>query len=117
MGEREMTFDPNKPFTTRDGRKVTLFTADAEGSYPLVGQIAGDTNVWVWRKDGTRERSGPEGVDLVNTPVKRERWINLYMRGNGSVFTGHVVWETEGAAKGMASPGAIATVRIEWEEK
>ena len=117
MGERKMTFDTNKPFTTRDGRAVTLFTADAEGSYPLVGQIAGDTNVWVWRKDGTRERSGPEGVDLINTPVKRTGWINLYMRENGSVFTGRDVWETEAVAECRATPDAITTVCIEWEEK
>lgn len=115
-GDKEMTFDPTKPFTTRDGRAVTLFTADAEGSYPLVGQVAGDTNVWVWRKDGTRERSGPEGVDLINTPVKRKGWINLYRCENGSVFTGHDVWETEVAAEGVATTNAITTVRIEWEE-
>lgn len=59
--------------------------------------------------------SNPD-LDLVMAPQKREGWVNVYSHAYGRYSPSGIIYPTEEAAKGAADGGAIATVKIEWEE-
>ena len=85
-----MTFDPNKPVQTRDGRKARIICNDRMGYSPLIALVSdkeGEETVQGYRADGTYyyNRGIPNDKrDLVNIPEKR--WINLYERGPGDLY-------------------------------
>lgn len=71
-----MSFDLNWPqgYTTRDGRKVTIYCTDAPGKYPIHGRIDGFGAPLEWKADGSFLPGGLESSnDLINAPepVKR----------------------------------------------
>jgi hypothetical protein len=66
-----MTFDPNKPVQTRDGRKARIIATDAAGDYPIVVLVTEDgiEQAAQHRADGTWHASGRH--DLINVPERR----------------------------------------------
>lgn len=58
-------------------------------------------------------------MDLINTPVKKGGWINIYMsslyNNNDKKSSGHI-YETKEMADKWALPQRVACTYIEWEE-
>lgn len=111
--------DLTKPVQTRDGQEVRFYNADTldgAGIYPLHGAIEDGTKwvVAVWTGDGKFYDTGRrDGRDLVNIPVKRSGWINVYPCSGHPGSLGCLVHETEGEAKKKAVENATQ-VYIEW---
>lgn len=113
-------FDPLKPVQTRDGRKARILCTDLNGQWPIVAAVL-ETN-HVGKQYEMTLHFGKDGVfcgnmaktDLVNVPVKVERWINIYPDGQGNYFT-PILHKDKILADRDASPDRIACLKIEWE--
>lgn len=84
----ERPFDPNKPYTRRDGKaaKIVHTLRKIDGMNYLVVYEAGSNHEWYYSVDGLGYYSGinrPCEYDLINTPVKHkvERW-GVYTQHN-----------------------------------
>ena len=112
--------NPSMKVVTRDGRKVKIIYTDAMGDYPIVALIE--------FFDGTAERADSftckgsyyigeiSNNDLFFDLEKYVGWINVYKNLTTSAsFYCDYVFDSEEEAK-MKGGGAIATVKIEWEE-
>jgi len=105
---------------TRDGRPARVVCVDAKGEQPLATLI----NIGPGRNREIAVRHNPSGAwrisgepadeDLVNPPVKREGWINIYP-DSGKHHVG-AVHDTKDAANYDATADRIACIKIEWEE-
>ena len=113
-----MTLDFTRPVTTRDGRAVRILCTDAGGHLPVVGLIG--SAVRRWQLDGTALDSPYKHEDdIINPPVKRRGWVNLYKDCNGKPITGECVYETEEEARRKMSFSScyVSTVQLpEWED-
>ena len=71
-----MTFDVNKPLSTRDGREVRIYETNRDSVYPITGAFKNDVGEWSpmnWFEDGTWSTFGNESpLDLVNKPEPRK---------------------------------------------
>ena len=70
-----MTIDWNKPVQTRNGREVNIFTTNASGERPVVGEaqeVYGGWEVFTWSDDGSFLPGSISDLDLVNGP--EEEW-------------------------------------------
>lgn len=63
-----MTFDPNKPCTTRDGRAVEIITTKGREPFPVVGYVEDATAPWFWYGTGKRGERAPDSHNLINPP-------------------------------------------------
>jgi hypothetical protein len=82
-----MTFDPTKPFQTRDGRKARIICTDLKDSdgETIVALISFDDNheePGVYYADGRYYRHKESPDDLVNVPETESRWANVYTNGS-----------------------------------
>lgn len=115
-------FDPTKPFTTRDGRKVRelrrLETPLMNGDV-FVGVMTSKDgtrdNVVSWRENGMFSKYGGNSLaptDLINVPDKRKvkRWFNVYEDGRA-----YGCYETKKRADDYAGTNRIACVEREIE--
>lgn len=112
--------DLTKPVQTRDGQPVRIICTDRQNSedFVVVGLVQtmfGEEATQTWRLDGSfsLRKSSEHSFDLINVPVKREGWINIY--GDANQFFGNI-YPSEAAAKEDRLSSAIATIKIEWEE-
>lgn len=77
-------FDPTKPVQTRDGHSVRILCTDRLGyKTPIIGLINQNSHetVYMWTKDGRSHFDSfkeETNFDLVNVPVKKSGWINLW---------------------------------------
>lgn len=104
--------DFTKPIQTLDGRKVTIFTTQAVGDFPIVGQIEDSNGVFTWSASGKFDPydEAPE-YDLVNVKTKNVAWLNIYSDHGGSFR-----YASKEEADKHASNTRIACVKIEYEE-
>ena len=75
-----MTFDPNKPAQTRDGRKVRIICTDSRGSYPIVALIEMDDGKEAtghYNADGTSMYCS-SAAQIINVPKNQIWWANVY---------------------------------------
>ena len=105
---------------TRDGRPARIICVDQKDrQYPIVALVTDtDESPQTYTSDGVfyAGRHTANSVhDLVNIPVKREGWVNIYPADCGLSPGLQFHWTREGADKG-ASPNRAACVCIEWEE-
>ena len=109
-----MTLDFSKPITTRDGQAVRILCTDGPGERPIVGIVG--VSAKQWGLDGGYVRGMPDhGSNLINPPVKRRGWVNLYRGHGGSILSGFYVYETEAEARAH-SDNTMTTVQLpEWE--
>lgn len=87
-----MTFDPERPYATRDGRKVRILCTDAAGDQPIVGYIEtkmGEVaQVTSWSSDGHWCPIPEEDRrDLINTPDRVSRWMGVAKDGHSPVWS------------------------------
>lgn len=110
---------------TRDGRPARVVCVDAateENGTRLIAVVrrpdtCGD-EVLLCLPDGKFAHSGETRFDLVNLPVKREGWINIYP--SPVSISGRLaswLFDTEADADKHASDLRIGpAIKIEWEE-
>ena len=93
---------------TRDGRKVRILCTDFSDEYsPIVGAIEGHNTPETFSVEGRYYFGAMSNMDLFFAPKNREGWINIYPES---------VYNTEKDAIKNRNTGAVATVKLEWEE-
>lgn len=74
--------DWGKPYTTRIGRRVRIWTRNAKcgnSQYPVRGEVEYNDNLWSdFRWSATGECYETNDFDLVNVPEKHVRWVVFY---------------------------------------
>lgn len=106
------SLDLSKPVQTRDGRKARIIATDLAGNQPLAVAVTDPSgNEWLscFSLDGSYypyNSDHPEPEDLVNTPERKEMFMNLYLEQDTklapTVVIGH---ETLHLAETKRSPG------------
>ena len=121
-----MTLDFSKPITTRDGRAVRILCTDGpHPEFTVIGICAGDTSASYWALDGEHCTSpgcpALAQFDLINPPVKRRGWVNIWQAlDSRAIVVGSVLWGEKDSADKVVFPNMrrLATVQLpEWEEK
>lgn len=108
--------NPSKKVVTRDGKSVRIVCTDFNNeSYPIIGEAQGVTNPLIFTKEGSFYRCNCDSsnYDLFFAPEKHEGWVNVYRIGGLGC---RCIFDSEEKARQCADEGAIATVKIEWEE-
>lgn len=108
-----MTFDPEKPVKTRDGKMATIIKRDLRGDRQIVAVIDapnGAQFVMTYDANGNRSIFQDDDLDLVNTPEKTLLWGNVYP---GSVVT----HETYFDANANAKAGRIGLISMTIEDR
>lgn len=116
-----MLFERDKVYPTRGGTLRRVVCTDAPGRHPIVTVPAnrGDAGPEAHTEDGRvyKDPSLVHPLDLMPpAPVKRDGWVAVFKAVTGS---GHIVSEEVFTSKEHAeheTAGAVAIVRIEWEE-
>lgn len=117
-------FDPTKPVKTRDGRPARIICTDARNRvYPVIALVVTDGNerpeMFTHRGKFYEGLAGNDPKDLINIPVKREGWINIFPNltfpPNVVACTSHA-FDSEKEADDHATGDRVACIRIEWEE-
>ena len=102
---------PTRKVVTRDGRNVRILCTDAKGNCPVVVLV--DHEDYEVAFNVTKNGKLDDVSDLFFAPEKHEGWVNVYRIGGLSCRR---VFDSEEKARQGADEGAIATVKIEWEE-
>lgn len=83
-----MTFDPERPVQTRDGRKAQILCHDLRSAgQPIAARILfedGGEDIVRYRKDGKYSKTVEDCIDLVNIPEEHEMVVYL-LKGNRAV--------------------------------
>ena len=117
---KEYLANPSIKVVTRDGKNVRILCTDRKlDSKEVVGLTMnndGTESLLSWSKQGKSLSLNDSSFDLFFAPEKHEGWVNLYkgLTTNTRYFC-EDVYDSEEEAK-KKSGGAIATVKIEWEE-
>ena len=112
--------NPSRKVVTKDGHPVRIICTDMKFyNEQIVGLIMSDTgmeHIFTWTQQGKQYVNTDTSNDLFFAPEKHEGWVNVYKNLTTSTsFYCDYVFDSEEEAK-MKSGGAIATVKIEWEE-
>lgn len=112
-----MAIDWTKPVETKDGRKVRVLATDIPGEFPVwaaVGSAA--PNFSTYTLDGyVYDEKRPSPMDVVNTPVKKSGWINLYpTMSSYAIANSSMVYEDRRHADEGSSNARIACVFVEF---
>lgn len=109
------TFDPTKPVQTRDGRPARIVATDAKVSnrpiLVLITDPGGFEGIGYRFLNGRLTPTGESIHDLVNIPVKKSGWINIYADWRYAV-----IYDNKEAADYTATVDRVACIPIEWEE-
>jgi hypothetical protein len=123
----EKKFDPTKPVQTRDGWDVVIFPmpqgAAGYNKETIFGAYKNpDLNCWYvacWSGDGRWNGSTDTEYDLVNIPVKKTGWLNIYPPCEiiGVIAECSCnLFATKANADVAARANRIACVEVPWEE-
>lgn len=110
--------NPSRKVVTREGRNVNrILCTDMKGDYPIVAVVESYNGkfqeVLTYTNDGAYYCNETSKNDLFFAPEKHEGWVNVYRIGGLGC---RCIFDSEEKARQCADEGAIATVKIEWEE-
>lgn len=109
--------NPSRKVVTRDGSKVRIICTDKKGASPIVALIEKSDGVVeetvIYKENGEVFGTTTTKYDLFFAPKKHEGWVNVYRIGGLGC---RCIFDSEEKARQCADEGAIATVKIEWEE-
>lgn len=116
---QEYLKNPSRRVVTGDGRKVKILCTNRKSLYPIVALVenhdSDNESVCSYREDGLYSMfSQSEENNLFFAPEKHEGWISIYRRVINDGYFTDGIFDSEEKAKERG--GAIATVKIEWEE-
>ena len=110
--------NPSRKVVTRDGRNARIICTDMKSTtYPVVALIedgSGYEHLNTLSKNGEYAANESNVNDLFFAPEKHEGWACIYRRFMGMDYYIDGIFDSEEKAKERG--GAIATVKIEWEE-
>lgn len=110
-----------EPVVTRDGQpvKIGAYNKDVAPNCQLVGWING--GCYTWYSNGIFDSTLYESRNdlfMATKTVKKEGWVNLHKtRDRVATVTGGRIYDDLHIAIQSLTHGAIATVKIEWEEE
>ena len=115
---KEYLENPSRKVVTGDGRTVRIICTDAKGDFPIVALMEtpdGSIEFPHKFKNNGHFLNGDEDyhLNLFFTQEKHEGWVNVYRIGGLGC---RCIFDSEEEARQNADEGAIATVKIEWEE-
>ena len=115
------------PVKTKDGRAVKIVEFDLRSGIKgefrsmvvVIPNKGADDTVAIYDQKGYYlGQKTADNDTLVMALPTTDGWVNIYLKKDGTVETGHVVWATEDLAKKntTTSGGAmrVATVHIAW---
>ena len=110
--------NPSRKVVTRDGHPVRIICTDKENAYPVIAlvKILYCEITIECTANGKYEQNNETKWDIFFAPEKHEGWINIY---RDTILSGayyKYIYPSEEDAKENACSGAIATIKIEWEE-
>ena len=108
--------NPSKKVVTRGGSPVKIHCTNYNTDQPIIAEIEGTNCSESFNKDGKWLHLEDSEKDLFFATEKHEGWINIY---RDTILSGAYckhIYPSEEDAKENACSGAIATVKIEWEE-
>lgn len=111
-----MTIDWTKPIEDMNGNPARLISEDyktVKGCARLV-QIDFGASSRVYPVDARGFHISFDNQEIRNRKVKKKGWVNIYRSSLGEASVG-VLFPTEEEA-GSIGNGAVATIKIEWEE-
>lgn len=114
---KEYLENPSRKVVTRDGRNARIVCTNKKGIDPIVALVTkydSDTELaYTYTKNGEFVGGIITKYDLLFAPEKHEGWVNVYRIGGLGC---RCIFDSEEKARQCADEGAIATVKIEWEE-
>ena len=109
--------NPSRKVVTRNGSKVRIICTDKKGDCPIVALITTLDGVAketvTYKENGKFFGDSSYKYDLFFATEKYEGWVNVYRIGGLGC---RCIFDSEEKARQCADEGAIATVKIEWEE-
>ena len=106
--------NPSRKVVTRDGRLIKFHCTNFRGNQPIVAQIEGDDHSVSFSENGRYYNDNYDSRnDLFFATEKHGGWVNVYRSGGLGC---RCIFDSEEEARQNADEGAIATVKIEWEE-
>lgn len=108
-----MAIDWNRPVQTRRGHKVEIKDRKLSSRFSVLGVIEradGTREFETWTDEGEARLNGSHPDDLINAPVRVERWENDY--GPYSVRSS---FNTKADANTFAGDGRTALIRSVYE--
>ena len=112
----EYLANPSKKIVTKEGKPVRIICTDVKGaSYSVLALVdKGDYEApTLYTKKGEYSLGTEGSYDLFFAPEKHEGWVSIH-RGSISGYCTDGIFDSEEKAKERA--GAIATVKVEWED-
>lgn len=73
--------DFTKPIETRDGRTIRILCTNRSGKFPIVGLLDEKEDLLSWHVDGYFYEDKESLLDLVNVPVRKILYGNVYLHG------------------------------------
>ena len=110
-----------KPVCTRDGRKARILCFDLKNNVcPIVAAVE-ENNMEVLYHYDTKGLNcyKKSEIDLMMLPEKKEGWVNIVRRSDGSPHMGRGIFQSKEEAENTIkafSDNLIDTVKISWEE-
>lgn len=111
--------NPSRKVVTRDGRRARIICTDRRDlNFPIIALIenisGGGEKACSYTKDGRHYTDCPDIFDLFFAPEKHEGWVSICRRFRNNGYFTDGIFDSEEKAKERG--GAIATVKVEWEE-
>ena len=106
--------NPSRKVVTRTGIPVKIHCTNFATCKPVIAEISGSGYSQSFTKEGKYfGDTDDSGEVLFFAPEKHEGWVNVYRIGGLGC---RCIFDSEEKARQCADEGAIATVKIEWEE-
>ena len=116
----EYLANPSRKLVTKGGINVRIICTDRLAEYPVVALLYFEENegysheqIVTYTRKGHFNMDFENSLDLFFAPEKHEGWVNVYRIGGLGC---RCIFDSEEKARQCADEGAIATVKIEWEE-
>jgi hypothetical protein len=112
--------DLSKPVQTRDGRAARIICTDKKNLvYPIVALITTSAEIETLKTYTPAGQlfaistgKGLSRHDLINVPVVKTGWLNMYPRKH----TSPTLWRTKELADEAACTNRIACIKVEYTE-
>ena len=111
--------NPSRKVVTRDGRNARIICTDRRDlNFPIIALIenisGGGEKACSYTKDGRHYTDCSDIFDLFFAPETHEGWVTIHRSSICDGYFTDGIFDSE--EKARARGGAIATVKVEWEE-
>lgn len=107
--------DWSKPVQTVDGKPLRVLCTDRPQHHHPVIALDPAGALRTYTIDGTLSGDGYRCPHVINAPVKKYGWVNVY-DDDGKPWAANAIYESEDLANGAAAKYRVACKKIEWEQ-